>query len=163
MKNKYNIGNYIIQGTITAMPMDTFRGIDIIVNSSNSFKIEDAEPFPLNENWFRDLGFEKQPEYIKKGNGADWQPDYPRTVFSGYKLRIDEDCYFGYVIEKFHWKVKETGNIEITESISIIHGNFYNKYEGSDFVLCEPPEFVHQLQNIYSPLVGKELILKDRK
>lgn len=122
--------------------------------------LEYLKPIPLTEDWLVRFGFEEVQEFIKKGNGADWQPEYPKTIFKGFKIEINEDHYFVYFESNMQWLSK--GNFKLNEDLSygIILGSFYDQYECSDIVNCKIPEYIHQLQNLYFVLTGKELTLK---
>lgn len=116
---------------------------------------------PITEDWLVKFGFEKVDKFIKYGNGADWQPDYPRTIFNGFKLEIPGNNYFVYFTSESKWKNKETNKIESYIGVSIVYGDFYSSYEGSDVICCVIPKYVHQLQNLYFALTGNELKLKE--
>lgn len=118
------------------------------------------EGIPITEEWLLKFGFKKVDKFVKYGNGHDFQPDYPRTILNGFKIEISEDNYFGYFTSEMKWRNKQTDKIESDMGVSIVCGDFYSSYEGSDIIYCVVPEFVHQLQNLYFALTGEELKLK---
>jgi hypothetical protein len=121
---------------------------------------EGVESIPLTPEWLLKSGLEKSEPYIKYGNGADWQPEYPRSTFTAYSLEVREGTYFAVVYEVNEWRNKN-GEIESDISVRIVFGDFYpTQIDSSDFIYCQIPDFVHQLQNLYFALTGEELKTK---
>lgn len=119
------------------------------------------KPFPLTKEWLVRLGFEKIEQYIKRGNGADWQPEYPRTIFDSYIVKDKiNDNVFAYVFENMQWADKNR-ELEESKSTRIIYGDFYESVDGSNSVYCKEIKYVHQLQNLFFALTGEELTIKE--
>lgn len=108
---------------------------------------------PLTEDWLVKLGFEKKPQVMWRGNGYDWQPDYPRTYH--------QDFFNGKFIYRFtEWHWDDKGEIKIDKSTEgLCNDNWYDKIqEGTlNSIGCK---HVHQLQNLYFALTGEELTIK---
>lgn len=110
------------------------------------------EPIPLTEEWLERFGFEKQPEFMWLGNGADWQPEYPRTYHEDYY-----NGEFVFRFTKWQWLDKED-KVHSEESIEFLRTNesYYSKiYEGN--IQFNSLEYVHELQNLVFALTGREL------
>ena len=112
----------------------------------------EVKPIPLTEEWLERFGFEKQPEFMWLGNGADWQPEYPRTYHKDY--------YNGEFVFRFtdwQWMDKEN-KVQSDKSIEFLRTNesYYSKIMEGD-IQFNSLEHVHQLQNLYFSLTGKEL------
>ena len=115
-------------------------------------------PIPLTEEWLLKFAFNKIKEFIKYGNGYDWKPDYPRTIYNPYVINLENDKCFGIVGETVKWMGKQ--KIESDVSCRILLGNYYETSpDSSDFIYCEAPKYVHSLQNLFFALCGKELEL----
>jgi hypothetical protein len=113
-------------------------------------------PILLTKKWLVKFGLEKQEQYIKYGNGADWQPEYPKSIYDTYLIEFEEDYYFGFCYE--YMKYKENNKIKTDYSKKIIFGDFYyNQVDSSDFIYCKIPRYLHELQNLFFILTGMEL------
>lgn len=162
---EFKIGNYVNyydgysfrQGKVTSIS----NYDKVVIYNSCSCKPKSISGVTLTEEWFLKFGFKKREEYIKYGNGADWQPKYPKTIYNTHTIRIDDDFYFGVVNEEFIWIDKYNDN-QKDNTVSIVFGDFYEtRVDSSDFLYCKIPEYVHQLQNLYFALTGKELEIKE--
>jgi hypothetical protein len=132
---------------------------DAIVDMPNYYHTS-FEPIIITKELLLKLGLEKQDRFIKHGNGADWQPEYPQTIFDSYIIEISEDNYFGFCFQEFKWRNRE-GIIETDKTNVIIFGSFYpTQVDSSDFLDCEAPEYLHKLQNLVFALTDKELEMK---
>lgn len=150
--NELRIGNWVMGNA----PFQVNAGN--ILTHYNQFKLNGKdrfEPIPLTEEWLLNFGFEFKGVNIRKGNGTDYQPSYPRTHQKDYVLNN-----FVFRFEEFHYK--EGKRIYIDKDTYIIvtcDGNYY-PFIYENIVYCEKIKYVHQLQNLYSALTNKELKLK---
>ena len=90
---------------------------------------------------------------MHKGNGQDWQPDYPRTYQQDY---YNGDFVFRYY--EFHYKSKMKIHKDKENIIYRVYDSYYeNTQEGK--IEVDEIKYVHQLQNLYFALTGQELTL----
>ncbi len=102
-------------------------------------------PIPLTEDWLLKFGFTKGEQTKTKGNGGDYQPEDVYTLSTIYSLYTDDDPdgNIKYELSTWHWRGGEPENQDAFW--------FYH----DSLIRCE---YVHQLQNLYHALTGKELI-----
>lgn len=136
---------------------DIYRDGCIVFNNGDEYiDIDTSEilPIELTEQWLIDFGFKKMPDYMHKGNGQDWQPEYPRTY--------NYDFYNGEFVLRFQeWHWKNSNKIEVQKSTQLfrVYDSYYsNIMEGEVYI--DNLNFVHQFQNIIKSLSGLELTKK---
>lgn len=155
------IGN-LVKHDFGIASINMIRGNDIGLYDANLCLwvtiTELISPIPLNEDWLLKFGFEKKELYGWKGNGADYQPETSKTEYQDYVIEAyDEDYFF---VRYATWSYRKEENHEwVSETDVLIHkGTWYEKAE--DHVRCQKVNYIHQLQNIYFALTGKELEIK---
>lgn len=84
-------------------------------------------------------------DFIQHGNGADYQPEYPKTV--GYDYIISDDIKICW--HSFHWLDADL-KVQIDEPQ-------YAVYFNDNFI--RNVEFIHTLQNLVYFLTDEELII----
>jgi len=103
-----------------------------------------VKPIQLDEHWLERMGFDKS-EKKWKGNGQDYQPEYPETRQAIYDIN-----QFQVVLEDWEWK---KGKIDKNTLIY---------FQGEEIVIEEKQiTYLHQLQNLHYSLTGSELEIKE--
>lgn len=90
----------------------------------------------------------ERKDFIQHGNGADWQPEYPRTI--GYDYTISDEIKICW--HSFHW-LDDKGNIQIDQPQ-------YALYFNDNFI--HNVKFVHKLQNLIYELTDEELVFNEK-
>ena len=125
------------------------------VHENREGKYFDLEPIPLTPDELMNLGFKKEVRQEKRGNGVDWTPSLPKTVYNAYSFEVAESVHFVVVFQEFHYA--EGSETKIDQTTEVIYGNFYpSKIDFSDFIVCKS-DFVHEIQNAVHALTGIEL------
>jgi hypothetical protein len=145
------IGNNVLRHGVV-VNVDARSIFDIWDNSG--INILGYKPIPLTEEWLDKLGFLRKPIEMWKGNGFDYQPNYPRTYQLDYVMH---DFIFRF--EEFHYVSKK--KVEIDRQRYIVIGDWYPRICESN--IYPSVDYVHQLQNLFYSLTGTELSLAKNK
>ncbi len=123
-----------------------------------SAQLYEFMPIPITPEWLLKLGFEQKTTYGWLGNGADYQPETSGTNYTDFVYNENGYTFIYRYIESFYTDKK--GNKKSDLGTAILNGgNYYKKTNEGDINL-HLPKYVHQLQNIYFSLTGKELYEK---
>jgi hypothetical protein len=115
-------------------------------------------PIPLTEEWLLKFGFEAKGNYTKHGNGQDWTPEYPQTMYTDYVIDAHDEDYFFLRYEVMIYQQKN-GELDAHATESVHKGSWYKfAYES---IPVKFPLYVHQLQNLYFALTGEELTINE--
>jgi len=124
------IGNYIYNDDSEITEVFGISGRDQIYDlDDNIYFSSEFKPIPLTEQWLKDFGLSKGTSRWIIFDGDS----YPKTTLKLAHL----DSYYGSYHPKELWQIMENGD---------------------DYTIGEPFKYVHQLQNLYFALTGKELI-----
>lgn len=155
--NELRIGNLILDNKeVKKVTSGMLSNWDIIKRDYGGYN-----PIPLTEEWLLKFGFFKNDQYVKNGNGAEWQPEYPRTTFDGYNIEVFEDTYFAIVYSLFEYK--QDDHVSKSNDVQVVFGDYYPTQMDSSHFLNVSIKYVHQLQNLYFALTGEELELKEKQ
>ena len=105
-----------------------------------------CKPIPITEEILLKCGFEKKDIVKWHGNGYDYQPEGVFTEQQDYVLNVGED---NDIIVRF-----EKWSLDNDTKMQIHNCNWYVRCYG--LINCEI-KHLHQLQNLYWCLCGKEL------
>lgn len=107
---------------------------------NGSIMDKDPDPIPLTEEWLLKAGFELY-DYEPNEEGDE----FPDFIYMSYKITPPEKLYY-YTITN----TPEDGG----------YFDFCIKVQFADYVMLSTLQYVHQLQNLYFALTGKELEFK---
>jgi hypothetical protein len=136
------IGNYIYRkDKIVECDADILRSIEALNATNNRGKV--YFPIKLDEKWMLDFGFKYQSRYVKRGYKQTERFYISPRFGQEYWLEIQlaENSTFGHSFVWLHWDIGGGKR-------------FVHLPEGHKLT------YVHQLQNLFSTLSGKELELK---
>lgn len=129
------------------------EGLDETVVTLNTFKnwgqynLEEwLDPIPLSEVWLERLGFDwvENESYC---NGKQWTLQVSKKYEGETEINKDGTWFDG--IGDYSWMPGSTKPKTMVVS-SVCRGNY----------VCNSVAYVHQLQNLYYALTGKELTIK---
>ncbi|MBE9597970.1 hypothetical protein [Pedobacter sp. MC2016-24] len=101
------------------------------VIGASSIKSLNIQGVRITEEWLRKFGFREMEDTIPEGYPTFWPPDCSR-------FRI----YFSESNQMFNWDVFDLKTLDLMERIATIN-------------------YVHQLQNLFFMLEGKELVVQE--
>lgn len=144
--NELRIGNYInMDGETYVVCANLGGGLEIGASIDDSLvrycPEEDMQPIPLTEQWLKDFGFtddNKEERERYKFTSVNWLLR-GNTPISDY-FRIYQE------LDKGKWRAKDIRGIELGEYS--VYANLY---------WTQSVKYVHELQNLYFCLTGKEL------
>ena len=113
---------------------------DAFNSSIGDIPLHCLEPIPLTEEWLLKAGFELY-DYEPNEEGDE----FPDFIYMSYKITPPEKLYY-YTITN----TPEDGG----------YFDFCIKVQFADYVMLNTLQYVHQLQNLYFALTGKELEFK---
>ena len=115
-------------------------GCEDIVRVFENIGSFNYNPIPLTEEWLLKAGFELY-DYEPNEEGDE----FPDFIYMSYKITPPEKLYY-YTITN----TPEDGG----------YFDFCIKVQFADYVMLSTLQYVHQLQNLYFALTGKELEFK---
>jgi len=114
--------------------------MDSLGGAINGWDETNFDPIPLTEEWLLKAGFELY-NYEPNEEGDE----FPDFIYMSYKITPPEKLYY-YTITN----TPEDGG----------YYDFCVKVQFADYVMLNSIQYVHQLQNLYFALTGKELEFK---
>ena len=146
--NELRVGNYLFCHRYLSIVQGVNSEVVIVLKCLNTLKViefgsNEIKPIPITEEWLLKFGFDNW------GLGTQWNNEF--------------ESYVRYVR---HNDLDGTSNFEI----HYIKSTYGNSEHYQYFISCdeddrlnwgEDIEYIHQLQNLYFALTGKELTIKN--
>lgn len=137
--NEVRVGNFVLNHK--KEPTKVMQTLmDNIGGAINGWDETNFDPIPLTEEWLLKAGFELY-DYEPNEEGDE----FPDFIYMSYKITPPEKLYY-YTITN----TPEDGG----------YFDFCIKVQFADYVMLSTLQYVHQLQNLYFALTGKELEFK---
>ena len=146
--NELRLGNWWDNGEGGQYIIDNSTMIDFLNEAWEKNGEVNIDPIPLTEQWLKDFGFKKYED-----NKQDWGHEKGYVINNELKNQLSD--YF-----RVYWRDKpmQTWVDELWPHKEDDKGSNFYIYVNQNY--ARSVFYVHQLQNLYFALTGKELMKK---